>query len=144
MLARAGLLGLDKTLCSPSPSLTCSGIDCDLFHNLSPFCLPLDHLVIRALQVPLGRATGKVDLHRHQYALADRTLVYHRSINMRNAILLASLAASTASAETVLGVYIFSRHGDRTAKSTPPTSLTDLGFQEVCTYIQNTSGVPQN
>lgn len=34
-------------------------------------------------------------------------------------------------AETVLGVYIFSRHGDRTAKSTPPSNLTDLGYREV-------------
>ncbi|MCJ1230396.1 hypothetical protein MMC12_007070 [Toensbergia leucococca] len=37
------------------------------------------------------------------------------------------------SAETVVGVYIFSRHGDRTAKSTPPTNLTDLGYQEIFT-----------
>ncbi|KIW68400.1 hypothetical protein PV04_04351 [Phialophora macrospora] len=52
---------------------------------------------------------------------------------MRSAILLASLASSTVSAETVLGAYIFSRHGDRTAKSTPPTALTDLGYQEIFT-----------
>lgn len=30
-------------------------------------------------------------------------------------------------------MYIFHRHGDRTAKSTPPTNLTDLGYQEVAT-----------
>ncbi|KAI1615797.1 acid phosphatase [Exophiala viscosa] len=47
--------------------------------------------------------------------------------------LLASLATSAVAAETVLGVYIFSRHGDRTAKSTPPANLTDLGYQEVYT-----------
>ncbi|GAD92104.1 conserved hypothetical protein [Paecilomyces variotii No. 5] len=35
------------------------------------------------------------------------------------------------SAEKVLGVYLFSRHGDRTSKSTPPTYLTDLGYREV-------------
>jgi hypothetical protein len=52
---------------------------------------------------------------------------------MRSSILLASLASSTVSAETVLGAYIFSRHGDRTAKSTPPTVLTDLGYQEIFT-----------
>lgn len=55
--------------------------------------------------------------------------------------LLATLAASLASAqETVLGVYIFSRHGDRTAKATPPTNLTDLGYEEVFnsgTYFRN-------
>ena len=44
------------------------------------------------------------------------------------------LASSlTLAQETVLGVYIFSRHGDRTAKSTPPTNLTDLGYEEVFT-----------
>jgi len=39
----------------------------------------------------------------------------------------------TQAAETILGVYVFSRHGDRTAKSLPPASLTDLGYQEVFT-----------
>ena len=37
----------------------------------------------------------------------------------------------TQAAETILGVYIFSRHGDRTSKSTPPATLTDLGYQQV-------------
>ena len=50
-------------------------------------------------------------------------------------------AAGIASAqETVLGVYILSRHGDRTAKSTPPANLTDLGYQEIFTsgtYFRN-------
>ena len=47
---------------------------------------------------------------------------------------LLSLALSlplAQAAETILGVYIFSRHGDRTSKSTPPTVLTDLGYREV-------------
>ena len=42
--------------------------------------------------------------------------------------------------ETILGVYIFSRHGDRTAKSTPPANLTELGYQEIFTsgtYFRN-------
>ena len=39
----------------------------------------------------------------------------------------------TQAAESVLGIYIFSRHGDRTSKSTPPTILTDLGYEEVFT-----------
>jgi hypothetical protein len=47
--------------------------------------------------------------------------------------ILAALAATPAFAETVLGVYILSRHGDRTAKATPPTKLTDLGYEEVFT-----------
>ncbi|OJD10491.1 hypothetical protein AJ78_08518 [Emergomyces pasteurianus Ep9510] len=47
--------------------------------------------------------------------------------------LTASLAVSApqASAETVLGAYVFARHGDRTSKSTPPTELTSLGYQQV-------------
>ena len=52
-----------------------------------------------------------------------------------------ALAAEVSSAqETVLGVYIFSRHGDRTAKTTPPANLTDLGYQEIFTsgtYFRN-------
>lgn len=44
---------------------------------------------------------------------------------------LAFLLPISQAAETILGVYIFSRHGDRTAKATPPTGLTDLGYSEV-------------
>ena len=43
-------------------------------------------------------------------------------------------------AETVLGVYVFHRHGDRTAKAYPPANLTALGYQEVYTsgdYYRN-------
>lgn len=46
----------------------------------------------------------------------------------------------TYAADTVLGVYIFSRHGDRTAKSTPPAILTDLGYSQIFTsgtYFRN-------
>ena len=47
-------------------------------------------------------------------------------------IALALLGASVSyAAETVLGVYMFHRHGDRTAKQNPPTNLTDLGYSEV-------------
>ncbi|EER44436.1 conserved hypothetical protein [Histoplasma capsulatum var. duboisii H88] len=55
-------------------------------------------------------------------------------IQLSSAMLaLASLAVFglQASAETVLGVYVFARHGDRTSKSTPPTELTTLGYQQV-------------
>ncbi|KAH8697801.1 histidine phosphatase superfamily [Talaromyces proteolyticus] len=47
--------------------------------------------------------------------------------------MLLALAATIqlSSAETILGAYVFHRHGDRTAKSTPPSSLTDLGYVEV-------------
>ena len=53
---------------------------------------------------------------------------------MRTAIYLSfllPLLPCSTSAETVLGVYIFSRHGDRTAKSSPATVLTPLGYSEV-------------
>ena len=46
-------------------------------------------------------------------------------------LLVSSLLPLIAAQETVLGVYIFHRHGDRTTKSYSPTSLTDLGFQQV-------------
>ncbi len=46
-------------------------------------------------------------------------------------LFVSSLLSLTQAQETVLGVYIFHRHGDRTSKSTPPTSLTDLGYQQV-------------
>lgn len=33
-------------------------------------------------------------------------------------------------ADTIVGVYLVTRHGDRTSKEAPPTSLTPLGIQE--------------
>lgn len=52
------------------------------------------------------------------------------------AALLSTSLAQTLANETVLGVYMFHRHGDRTAKSTPPANLTDLGYQMVYTSGQ--------
>lgn len=46
-------------------------------------------------------------------------------------LLASSLLPLISAQETVLGVYIFHRHGDRTTKSYAPTTLTDLGFQQV-------------
>ncbi|KAJ5995786.1 hypothetical protein N7481_002763 [Penicillium waksmanii] len=40
------------------------------------------------------------------------------------------LLADLTNAERVLGAYIFQRHGDRTAKSWPPTKLTSLGYSQ--------------
>ena len=53
--------------------------------------------------------------------------------NMRPQALLplTLLPSLSSAAETILGLYIFSRHGDRTSKATPPTLLTDLGYSEV-------------
>ncbi|CAK7236178.1 hypothetical protein SCUCBS95973_009519 [Sporothrix curviconia] len=50
-----------------------------------------------------------------------------------SAMLLALAAApQTAVAdESVLGIYVFHRHGDRTSKSWPPTMLTALGADQV-------------
>lgn len=50
---------------------------------------------------------------------------------LQQLLLLASLSTSTLAAETVLGLYVFSRHGDRTPKSLPPTKLTSLGYSEI-------------
>ncbi|KAH6666601.1 histidine acid phosphatase-like protein [Halenospora varia] len=44
---------------------------------------------------------------------------------------LSSLIPLLQAQETVLGVYIFHRHGDRTSKSFAPTTLTDLGYYQV-------------
>ncbi|KAF2847267.1 phosphoglycerate mutase-like protein [Plenodomus tracheiphilus IPT5] len=54
---------------------------------------------------------------------------------MKSAVALSvfSLLASTEAAETVLGAYIFHRHGDRTAKALAPTNLTALGYEQVYT-----------
>ncbi|KAI1137006.1 histidine acid phosphatase-like protein [Hypoxylon sp. FL0543] len=46
-------------------------------------------------------------------------------------LLLSLAAVPLTSAETVLGVYIFHRHGDRTAKALAPTDLTPLGADQV-------------
>ncbi|CAK7205187.1 hypothetical protein SEUCBS139899_007952 [Sporothrix eucalyptigena] len=44
---------------------------------------------------------------------------------------LASAPNSVVADESVLGIYVFHRHGDRTSKSWPPTMLTALGADEV-------------
>ena len=43
----------------------------------------------------------------------------------------AALPFAFAQSETVLGVYMVHRHGDRTPKILAPTNLTDLGYREV-------------
>src|SRR5215469_3142726 len=51
-------------------------------------------------------------------------------------VLALSLLPFTLAQETVYGVYIFHRHGDRTPKSHPPAKLTELGYQEIYTSGQ--------
>ena len=61
----------------------------------------------------------------------------------------AFLLPITQAAETLLGLYIFARHGDRTSKAWPPTVLTDLGYSEIFSsgtwyrenYINGTSPI---
>ncbi|KAF4629476.1 hypothetical protein G7Y89_g8666 [Cudoniella acicularis] len=68
------------------------------------------------------------------------------SIQLASLALIAVLTPAV-SAETVLGAFIYHRHGDRTTKSYPPTKLTPLGYQEVyqsggfynSRYVSNTS-----
>ncbi|KAH8765569.1 histidine acid phosphatase-like protein [Diaporthe sp. PMI_573] len=50
---------------------------------------------------------------------------------IKQLVALLSLLPAEALTETVLGAYIFHRHGDRTTKSWPPTSLTALGADQV-------------
>ncbi|KAF2490339.1 phosphoglycerate mutase-like protein [Lophium mytilinum] len=47
-----------------------------------------------------------------------------------------ALLSSAEAAETLLGAYIFHRHGDRTPKSLPPANLTSLGYDQVYTSGQ--------
>lgn len=44
-----------------------------------------------------------------------------------------SMLAGAEAAETILGAYIFHRHGDRTPKALAPTNLTALGYEQVYT-----------
>ncbi|KAI1214084.1 phosphoglycerate mutase-like protein [Annulohypoxylon truncatum] len=56
------------------------------------------------------------------------------------ALLLSLATLPLANSETVLGVYIFHRHGDRSAKALAPTNLTALGADQVFqsgTYYRN-------
>ncbi|PLB52166.1 phosphoglycerate mutase-like protein [Aspergillus steynii IBT 23096] len=57
-----------------------------------------------------------------------------RSSSQPSSLVLALLAtpfAPFASAERVLGAYVFARHGDRTPKVLGSTQLTDLGYSQV-------------
>ncbi|KAJ5088975.1 ATPase AAA-type core [Penicillium argentinense] len=51
--------------------------------------------------------------------------------SLQSGLLLASLSASTANAERVLGAFIYSRHGDRTPKVWGNTQLTTVGYLEM-------------
>lgn len=57
---------------------------------------------------------------------------------MKSAAVLSALSvlAGAEAAETVLGAYVFHRHGDRTPKALAPTNLTTLGYEQVYTSGQ--------
>lgn len=71
-------------------------------------------------------------------------------MEMKHLIPLLAMLPAEVLAETVLGAYIFHRHGDRTTKSYKPTSLTALGAEQVYTsgawyrnrYIASNSSTP--
>lgn len=73
-----------------------------------------------------------------------------QSFIMNYPTLALALFTTSITAETILGAYIFHRHGDRTSKSLPPTALTALGADQVFTsstwfrnrYIANNSSNP--
>ncbi|KAF2087540.1 phosphoglycerate mutase-like protein [Saccharata proteae CBS 121410] len=46
-------------------------------------------------------------------------------------LLLSTTLPLSHAADTILGVYMFHRHGDRTAKALAPANLTDLGYAQV-------------
>jgi len=48
-----------------------------------------------------------------------------------SSLFLLTLLPFSLAQETILGAYMFHRHGDRTPKSLPPASLTDVGYAEV-------------
>lgn len=52
---------------------------------------------------------------------------------MKSLLAILTIFTTRIVAETVLGAYIFHRHGDRTSKSWPPTVLTALGADQVFT-----------
>jgi hypothetical protein len=68
----------------------------------------------------------------------------------KQVLLFSSLVSFIQAQETVLGVYIFHRHGDRTSKSFAPTVLTDLGYAQVHAsgeffrnrYVESNASIP--
>lgn len=97
-------------------------------------------LVCQTAGSRLYRVIGEVlYLQTLSYHLSDDICLLFAMLTSTFLIAL-SLPLATAAAETVLGVYIFSRHGDRTSKSTPPANLTDLGYSQIFTsgtYFRN-------
>jgi hypothetical protein len=60
-----------------------------------------------------------------------------QSTNMKKCVAaLCLLSALVDANETILGAYIFHRHGDRTPKALAPTNLTALGYSQVYTSGQ--------
>lgn len=68
-----------------------------------------------------------------QFPLLNSLGLFPKLIKMlaKQILFFSSLVPLIQAQETVLGVYIFHRHGDRTSKSFAPTTLTDLGYAQV-------------
>ena len=66
-----------------------------------------------------------------QALLADTSRLSTKDMMYAFQCVLLVLVPFIAAQETILGVYIYHRHGDRSTKSYPPTHLTDLGYAEV-------------
>ncbi|RMZ69718.1 acid phosphatase [Pyrenophora seminiperda CCB06] len=103
------------------------------------------------MDVPIGGvceilmlAAGYAGFGRHEFLLCPvsprpETVVFARkSLLLPSVVALSALSmlAGAEAAETVLGAYIFHRHGDRTPKALAPTNLTALGYEQVYTSGQ--------
>lgn len=95
-------------------------------------------IILSSYSFPLSRFQTSFTIIFIDFAVT--TMMLQQAICLATALL-----STSASAENVLGVYIFSRHGDRTAKSPGSTHLTNLGYQQVFesgTYYRNRYIVP--
>ncbi|KAJ4302876.1 hypothetical protein N0V90_001767 [Kalmusia sp. IMI 367209] len=116
-------------------------------YNTRYLTLPMsscENLVDETAQVALiDRRTGKIKaapwcLASDRCQFLTNPVWSTRTIKMQFtvALTLASALASAEAAETVLGAYMFHRHGDRTPKALAPTNLTTLGYEQVYTSGQ--------
>ncbi|KAL8693093.1 MAG: hypothetical protein Q9218_002017 [Villophora microphyllina] len=104
---------------------------CSLTVDIEPAAINTTYDMIQTTDVEMAS--------RLKATVQDRQVGSIKMLSFAIALVLLLLPSSLA-AETVLGVYVFSRHGDRTAKVTPPANLTDFGYSQVFTsgaYFRN-------
>lgn len=88
----------------------------------------INYLAIEKVWLPREYDTHKNNSNQHT-----------GNMKASNILLLSTVTPFTV-AETLVGVYVFHRHGDRTPKSLAPTNLTALGYSQVYeagTYFRN-------